>query len=154
MNARPNSIVCVGAVVRRAGDVLLVRQASGHPLEGQWTFPWGFVDAGESPADAALRETREEAGVEAGIEGVMGVQDLPDTDWLGIVFLCDFRSGEPTPDGREVDRAGFFGASGLDRLEGVIEPWSEWVVRRVLAEQHRYLPLSADHPYAPRPGFF
>lgn len=154
MSAPRNLVVCAGAVVRRNREVLLVRQASGHPLEGQWTFPWGLVDGGESPADTAVRETLEEAGVEAGIEGVLGIQDLPETDWIGIVFLCDFRSGEPTPDGREVDGAAFFGPSGLDRLGSAIEPWSEWVVRRVLDGQHGLLPLARDHPYAPSVGFF
>jgi ADP-ribose pyrophosphatase YjhB (NUDIX family) len=140
MSARKNLVVCVGAVVRRSEHILLVRQGSGHPLEGQWTFPWGFVDAGESPADAGLRETAEEAGVHARIEGVLGVQDLPDTGWLGIAFLCEHRSGEAKPDGREVDRAGFYRLSDLDRLEGGIEPWSEWVVRRVFAGRHSLIP--------------
>src|SRR5690349_8654952 len=59
------SDLLVGAVVMRAEEVLLVRQSPGHPLEGQWTIPWGRVEPGESPASAALREVQEEGGVTA-----------------------------------------------------------------------------------------
>jgi ADP-ribose pyrophosphatase YjhB (NUDIX family) len=153
-SARANLVVCVGAIVRRSDAILLVRQASGHPLAGQWTFPWGFVDAGESPVDAAVRETAEEAGVHVRVEGILGVQDLPDAGWLGIVFLCEHRSGEARPDGQEVDRAGFYHSSDLDRLEGGVERWSEWVVRRVLAGEHGLLSLTTGHPYSQKAGFF
>jgi 8-oxo-dGTP diphosphatase len=154
MNVRPNLVLCVGSVVRRANRVLLVRQAPGHSLEGQWTFPWGFVDPGESPSEAALRETFEEAGVRADIAGLLGVQDLPEAGWLGLVFLCEYRSGEPAPDGKEVDQARFVELADLDRIDGPVEPWSRWVVRCVLAGQHSVLPLAPGNPYAPRSGFF
>jgi ADP-ribose pyrophosphatase YjhB (NUDIX family) len=44
MSARPNSVLCVGAAVRRDDRVLLVRQAAGHALAGQWSIAPGFVD--------------------------------------------------------------------------------------------------------------
>ena len=34
-------VVCIAAVVRKADRILLVRQAPGHSLQGQWTVPWG-----------------------------------------------------------------------------------------------------------------
>ena len=37
------SNLCVGVVVRMGLQVLLVRQAEGHPLQHQWTIPWGRV---------------------------------------------------------------------------------------------------------------
>lgn len=45
----PDTVVCVGAVVRKRGRVLLVRQAAGHPLAGQWTIPWGRIDDPTNP---------------------------------------------------------------------------------------------------------
>jgi ADP-ribose pyrophosphatase YjhB (NUDIX family) len=48
------TVVCVAALVRKGDSILLVRQASGHSLQGQWTVPWGRLEAGESPAAAAL----------------------------------------------------------------------------------------------------
>lgn len=62
----PRMVVCVGAVVLQGERVLFVRQAQGHPLEGQRSIPWGIVEPGESPDAAALRETQEESGVADG----------------------------------------------------------------------------------------
>lgn len=76
------TIVCVGAVVYRGDEILLAREAKDHPLEGQWTIPWVRLDRGESPMMAALRETSEEAGVVAEVEGLFGVQELP-SPWVG-----------------------------------------------------------------------
>ena len=104
------TVVCVGAIVRRESSVLLVRQSPGHSLEGQWTIPWGQLDRGESPTAAALREVREEAGVIARVDGLLGVQELPEP-WLGMLgmlFLCTHISGTPTPDMRETDAARYF----------------------------------------------
>ena len=44
MNIR--TTLYVGALVQRRSKVLLVRQASGHDLQGQWTIPWGRCGAG------------------------------------------------------------------------------------------------------------
>jgi 8-oxo-dGTP pyrophosphatase MutT (NUDIX family) len=54
-----------GAIVVRPGKAeprILLVTARRNP--GNWIFPKGHVEAGESPKDAALREAREEAGVE------------------------------------------------------------------------------------------
>ena len=59
----PGWALCVGAVVLREDRVLWVRQAKGHSLEGQWSIPWGFVDAGEGAEEAAVRETLGGAGI-------------------------------------------------------------------------------------------
>ena len=64
----PRTRVCVGAVVTRGERVLLVRQSKGHSLEGQWTVPWGHLESGESPAAAAIREAKEEGGVDAVVD--------------------------------------------------------------------------------------
>jgi diadenosine hexaphosphate hydrolase (ATP-forming) len=49
-----------GVVFNARGAVLLLQHASGN-----WVFPKGHIDAGESELDAALREVEEEAGVHA-----------------------------------------------------------------------------------------
>ena len=80
----PEHIVCVGAVVTKGDQVLFVRQAQGHPLEGQWTIPWGYVDEDEFPDVAACRETLEESGVEAEMLGLIGIQELHDPGWIAV----------------------------------------------------------------------
>jgi ADP-ribose pyrophosphatase YjhB (NUDIX family) len=53
----------VKVVVRRGDDVLLVRHTYGRRAE--WDLPGGFINDGESPQDAALREVGEEVGLHA-----------------------------------------------------------------------------------------
>ena len=56
-------VVGVGAVVVRDGRALIVRR--GHePRKGQWSLPGGLVNLGESLADAARREVKEETGLD------------------------------------------------------------------------------------------
>lgn len=53
----------VKIVVRRGDEVLLVRHTYGRRSE--WDLPGGFINDGEAPQDAALRELEEELGVHA-----------------------------------------------------------------------------------------
>jgi 8-oxo-dGTP pyrophosphatase MutT (NUDIX family) len=61
-----------GIVVRRDGDrlsVLLVRAKKDPSL---WVFPKGHIERGETAEQAALRETREEAGIDGRLIGPVG----------------------------------------------------------------------------------
>jgi ADP-ribose pyrophosphatase YjhB (NUDIX family) len=55
----------------RGDEVLLVRER----MDGRWSLPGGFVDVGDSPSEAAVREAVEEAGVVARVERLAGVFD-------------------------------------------------------------------------------
>ncbi|HEY8519778.1 MAG TPA: NUDIX domain-containing protein [Gammaproteobacteria bacterium] len=155
MRASGRTVVFVGAVVLRDDAVLLVRQSPGHPLEGRWTVPWGRLEDGESPAAAALREPWEEGGVRAGVEGLLGVQELPSLQpgSFALVYLCRHAGGEPTPRDRETDAAAYHTLAQLDELREPMEPWSDWLVRRVLSGRFVLTRSQADNPFDPRSSF-
>ena len=104
-------LVGVGAIVIHQGCVLLVRRAQ-PPCQGEWTFPGGLVELGETTRQATERETLEETGIRVRAGEVLEVVDslYPDTDgrfeyhYALIDFLCDYQSGEPVPRG-DVDQA-------------------------------------------------
>jgi ADP-ribose pyrophosphatase YjhB (NUDIX family) len=149
-------ILCVGGVVLEERRILLVRQAEGHPLQKQWTIPWGLVDPREAPEVAVLREIKEEAGVEAEIEGLLGIQNLPDPwdGWVGVIFKCKHISGFPKPDeGRETDRAKYFSLNDISTFAGDIEIWCEWLAYRVLRNEYHLIPPEPANPYAPKIAF-
>jgi ADP-ribose pyrophosphatase YjhB (NUDIX family) len=150
----PKHVICVGSIVTKADQVLLVRQAKGHSLEGQWSIPWGFVDKTEFPDEAACRETLEESNIEARIIGLLGIQELHNQGWMAVVFLCKHTQGSPLADGGvETDRARFFTLDEIIHFEESIEPWCEWMVRKVLEGNHIVIPLEPDNPYDPLKSF-
>src|SRR5204863_7309981 len=57
------------AIIEGRGGLLLARRAA-PPYEGTWDLPGGFVEAGERPDRALLRELREELGARAVITGL------------------------------------------------------------------------------------
>lgn len=57
----------VGAVMVRDGCVFAARRAPHKSLAGQWEFPGGKIEAGETPKQALAREMREEFGVEVSV---------------------------------------------------------------------------------------
>jgi len=61
----------VRLAVFRGDELLLVREQ----MDGRWAMPGGFVDVGDSPSEAALREAAEEAGVVARVHRLAGVFD-------------------------------------------------------------------------------
>lgn len=61
----------VRLAIFRGDSLLLVREQ----MDGRWAMPGGFVDVGDSPSDAAVREAAEEAGVVARVERLAGVFD-------------------------------------------------------------------------------
>jgi len=102
---------CGGVVVRGSDCIVIVptrRDARGGQV---LALPKGHPENGESPADAALREVREEAGVEATVRERLGdVQYWYQRDGVRIAkrvtfFLLDYVSGEVDDHDREVEHA-------------------------------------------------
>jgi ADP-ribose pyrophosphatase YjhB (NUDIX family) len=62
--------VAVAALVFRNDEILLVQRAN-EPFRGLWTLPAGFVDAGEDPVEAVIRECQEETGLQVRVKGLL-----------------------------------------------------------------------------------
>jgi ADP-ribose pyrophosphatase YjhB (NUDIX family) len=98
-------------VTNQAGDILMIRRTDND----NWAVPGGAIDLGESIPQAAVRETREETGIECEITGIVGTYSDPKHVILytsngearqefSIVLTARALSGEPTPsdESREV----------------------------------------------------
>ena len=98
-NERP--IPAVGVVCIRDDQVLLIRRGQ-PPRMGEWSLPGGRIEFGERVEAAALRELREETGVEAELCGLIEVVDgfFEETDgtrrhYVLIDYVARWISGEP-----------------------------------------------------------
>jgi ADP-ribose pyrophosphatase YjhB (NUDIX family) len=91
-------------VVNDAGDILMIRRTDND----NWAVPGGAIDLGESVGQAAVRETREESGIECEITGIVGIYSDPKHVILytsngearqefSIVLTARPLSGQPTP---------------------------------------------------------
>lgn len=116
----PLPLVGAMAVVFRGDKVLLGRRRDNGKLEPVA----GVVEPGEEPADAAVREAWEEAGVVVRAERLAWVYQMPrityangdQVDYLSFTFRCRWVSGDPYPADGELTEVGWF---GLDELQDV-----------------------------------
>ena len=70
-----------------------------EPRHGYWTLPGGFMENGESTAQAAIRETREEAGAEVAVDAPFALINIPHINqvhlfYRGRLLAPDFSAGE------------------------------------------------------------
>ena len=105
-----NPLPVVVAVTVKDGRFVLIKRGI-PPKKGYWGSPSGFVECGETPEEACLRELEEEAGVKGEIRRLLRVARREDTelygDMLVVTYLVDVVDGEPTA-GEEAEDARYF----------------------------------------------
>ncbi|MCB8878243.1 NUDIX hydrolase [Acidisoma silvae] len=120
------------AVVVRGNEVLLVRRANSPDI-GRWGFPGGKTELGETIQACAMRELREETGIEADATSTFTAVDVFDHDKEGklrhhfilAAVLCRWVKGEPVAADDALEAAWF----ALDKLDGTSLALSLDVVR-------------------------
>ena len=97
-------------VVNDAGEVLMIRRSDND----NWAVPGGAIDLGESMVEAAVRETREETGIDCEISGLVGIYSDPKHVLLytsngevrqefSILLTAVATGGQPTPSSESSD---------------------------------------------------
>jgi ADP-ribose pyrophosphatase YjhB (NUDIX family) len=109
----PNNIA--GAILTWQDKVLLCKRAI-HPRYGQWTLPAGFMENDETIAEAAERESMEEANARAGGLKLFGVFSMPYISQVYLMFSGSLISDDIAP-GTESLEVGLFTREQI--------PWQE-----------------------------
>lgn len=123
-------------VVCLKGDLVLLIKRGTPPRLGQWSLPGGRIEWSEPVTDAALRELKEETGVDAELTGLLDVVDGVFTSresgevtrhFVMIDYAARWTGGEPTAGDDAADARFFTREEAMAAVE-----WDE--TRRVIAE--------------------
>jgi 8-oxo-dGTP diphosphatase len=128
----PRPELCVGAVAVDADRLLLVRRGHG-PAAGDWSVPGGRVEAGETLAEAVVRELREETGLEGVCGPLLGWVERIDADHhfvildfeVTVIGGGDPRAGDDAAEAAWVPRHEVL---DLRLVEGLAEHLADWGV--------------------------
>ena len=111
--------VAVGTLIRNEhGELALVRRAI-EPGYGKWTFPGGYVDRGEQVESAAIREAKEEVGLDVRLDSLLNVYSYPSSPVI-IVYLATMTGGSVACDDEGIE-AHFFAKDAI--------PWDQLAFR-------------------------
>ncbi len=126
-------VAAVGVICLRGDEVLLIRRGR-PPRLGEWSLPGGRVEPGETVRDAALRELREETGVEAELGPLVDVVDglfaEDGRHYVLIDFVARWTAGEPV--------------AGDDAAEARFWPVKDVAARVAWGETVRVIRMAAD----------
>jgi ADP-ribose pyrophosphatase YjhB (NUDIX family) len=80
--------IAVGTIIETSDQrVVLVRRAI-EPGYGKWVFPGGYVDRGEPLTAAAIREAREECGLDVRLDGLVNIYSYPGRAPVIVVYAA------------------------------------------------------------------
>jgi len=109
--------VAVAVLAERNGQVVLVRRGV-NPGLGKWSLPAGYVEAGEDPQQAAIRELKEETGLAVSglrLLDVLARRGPEEGADILILYRGTALEGTPSP-GDDAQAAGLFGPEDLPEL--------------------------------------
>ena len=119
--------VAVGVVVEKDGGIVLGKR-NHDPKIGCWSFPSGFVDAGEVVEEAARRECEEETGLEVSIDKLLGVYSSLGERVIFVAFAGTAIGGRLEA-GEECMEVGVFQPDALPELafpndKAILHAWA------------------------------
>ena len=108
--------VAVGTIITTEDSQLVLVRRAIEPGYGLWVFPGGFVDRGEALTQAAIREAREESGLDVRLDRLVNIYSYPEAAVIVIVYAATALGGQLCGD-EECLEARLFSADNL--------PWDE-----------------------------
>ncbi len=133
--------IAVGTIIRTdAGGLVLVRRAI-DPGYGKWVFPGGYVDRGETLMAAAIREAREECGLDVRLDGLVNIYSYAGRAPVIVVYAATALGGDLCADDECLEAAVFATAT---------IPWGHLAFRSTEEGLRDYL-RGLLHPIASAP---
>jgi ADP-ribose pyrophosphatase YjhB (NUDIX family) len=134
--------IAVGTIIRTEADRLVLVRRAIEPGYGKWVFPGGYVDRGEPLTVAAIREAREESGLEVRLDGLVNVYSYPGRTPVIVVYAATATGGRLEVDEESLESA---------EVEVNAIPWAELAFRSTQEALQDYL-AGVLHPLPPSSG--
>src|SRR5437016_8204641 len=103
--------IAVGTIIKQADDRLVLVRRAIEPGYGKWVFPGGYVDRGELLTAAAIREAREECGLEVRLDGLVNIYSYAGTTPVIVVYAATAIGGALAVDDECLETAEFESAA-------------------------------------------
>jgi len=84
----------VDIIIKREDNSVILIRRKKEPFKDQWAIPGGFIEYGETAEHAAIRETKEETGLDVEIIKLVGVYSDPMRDPRGHIISIAFLARE------------------------------------------------------------
>ena len=97
--------VAVGTIIRTQDDRLVLLRRGIEPGYGKWVFPGGYVDRGEPLLDAAVREAREESGLDVRLDGLVNIYSYSGRTPVIVVYAATAIGGTLALDDESLELA-------------------------------------------------
>jgi len=128
--------LATGAIFAWNGGILLVRRAI-EPSYGKWVFPGGYVDRGETLEAAAIREVKEESGLDVRLVRLLSTYSYQGNPVILAVFQAEVTGGTLRIDDESLEIRAF--------APGEI-PWDELAFPSTRAALRDYLGAASPRP--------
>ena len=104
--------VGVGVLISHDDKIILIKRTGSHG-EGTWSTPGGYIDFGEALEETAIRETKEEVGIDiTNVQFKAVTNDIFPSEkkhYITIWMQANYKDGEPTVSSkRELTKVGWF----------------------------------------------
>lgn len=115
------AIIITGGVIQE-GDKFLLVQENKPNCRGLWSIPAGHLEKDEVLTDGAIREVREECGLEVELTGIakIGSIPIPGNCMVNIMFTTRVTGGQLTADGSEIMDTGWFTYEEIAGMRGAL----------------------------------
>lgn len=105
-------------VIIETGKVLLVKREA-EPFRAMWVIPGGRIEENETIEECAVREAKEETGLEVELKKLIGIYSNPLRDprkTIAVAYLAKVIGGKLTPQPGEVSELKWFSVHNLPQL--------------------------------------